>query len=189
MYVSDISLNFRIYDLETDKWCEGQTATKFTKYASFFAGVTSGVYAPENVYVFGLTEIDQDTVQTFTWVYDPACDVWSTAKPRPIGNMYNGLNCIVTIADILYIVGENGTIEQYVPVGYNSLDCLTSSATSNITTAIAVAPSNGHWSESTLRTFISNETTVIAVATGLLICFIVVSLCLYFNKRGTRLQV
>ncbi|MDR2707999.1 MAG: hypothetical protein LBB87_04565, partial [Nitrososphaerota archaeon] len=118
MHVDNLPLNFRIYDPETDKWSEGQTATNLTKGYGLFVGATYGVHAPKNGYVFGMEPVNIDTVQMFTWIYNPAEDVWLTAKPMPI--LLPGLNSVVAVDDILYIIGECGTIDQYVPIGYST---------------------------------------------------------------------
>jgi len=120
MHVDNLTLSFRIYDTMTDKWSEGQTATKLTKNAILLVGETSGVYAPKKVYVFGWNQVNIDTFQPFTWVYDSVDDVWTTAKPISLKTLYSGVYSVVVVDDIFYVINRYGTVvEQYVPVGYN----------------------------------------------------------------------
>ncbi|MDR2720187.1 MAG: hypothetical protein LBC03_05250, partial [Nitrososphaerota archaeon] len=72
-----------IYDPNTDMWGEGKTSPMFAKSGVQLFGITSGVYAPAKIYVFGYEQLDTDTLQTITWIYDPANNVWSTAKAIP----------------------------------------------------------------------------------------------------------
>jgi len=117
---SAVPLNLRIYDPETDTWSEIKTGLKSMCFCGLFVGVTSGVYAPKNVYVFGGEQIDRDTYQTFTWVYDPIGDTWSTAKPMSMETLNSGLRNIIVVDDVFYVINEYGTVvEQYVPVGYD----------------------------------------------------------------------
>jgi hypothetical protein len=171
MHVDNLPLNFRIYDPETDKWNEGQTATKLAKGTSLFVGATYGVYAPKNGYVFGVEYSDIDTAQTLTWIYNPADDAWLTAKPMPIEKIHNGLNCVVVVDDILYIIGEYGTIDQYVPIGYRG------------TVYATPTPSNSGSSETSEPNH--TLTYIVVAALSLTIGTVTVGLFLYFKKEGT----
>jgi hypothetical protein len=181
MHVDNLPLNFRIYDPETDKWSEGQTATKLTKNAILFTGATSGVYAPKNVYVFGWEQIDYDTVQTFTWLYNPADDVWSTAKPMPIETVYNRLNFVAFVDDILYIIGEYGAVDQYVPIGYDPRGYSTRPTATSVVSegTSSPAPSESSWS------FLAGS--IVVAATVLTVCVVVTSV-LFFYLRKKRKQ-
>jgi len=176
MHVNDFSLSFRIYDPVMDSWSEGQTVNKLASYAVLFVGITSGVYAPKNVYVFGWEQINAgDTVQTFTWVYDHVCDVWLTAKSAPIANIFNGIKCIVTIDDVMYVIGESGTVKQYVPVGYDPLGYLAPPVVSNGITSPVLTESEAH------GTFLT--VFVVVTAAVLTICAIVMMLLFYLKER------
>jgi hypothetical protein len=119
-------LRVRFYDPLSDVWHEGKTTDEHIFATNpIFNGtkviVTSGVYAPKNIYVLGIeaTKGDLMNVKPFTWVYEPVGDVWSTAKvvdTTPYIREYT----MVVIDDVFYIVGSVFNV-KYVPVGYNSL--------------------------------------------------------------------
>ena len=142
MYVNNAPLNFRIYDPETDKWREGQTVTKLMPNYCRFVGATSGVYAPENVYVFGGEQIDGYNGKAFAWFYDIVGDVWSTAKTLPIPTMISSVSLVV-VDDIFYLIGEYGAVRQYVPIGYNPQGYPTPTSSSNINTSFVSSEPSG----------------------------------------------
>jgi N-acetylneuraminic acid mutarotase len=101
-----------IYDTETDNWSEGTSGP--TVVVEGAAEATTGVKAPQRVYVLGLAFTNQ--------VYDPKTDAWATATPMPTNRMYFG---VAVVNDVLYAIagylssGEiTGVNEQYYPIGY-----------------------------------------------------------------------
>ncbi|MDR2707369.1 MAG: hypothetical protein LBB87_01285 [Nitrososphaerota archaeon] len=88
-------------------------------------GVTTGRYAPVNVYVLGRTSLDEPLTNQ---VYNTADDVWSTAKGMLTHRQDFG---VAVVDDVLYVIGGNNygwrgggadilsLNEQYVPIGYN----------------------------------------------------------------------
>ncbi|MCL2359657.1 kelch repeat-containing protein [Candidatus Bathycorpusculum sp.] len=125
-YDRTATVDVAIYDPKTDKWSKGKTQEigllKSGAWSGItVAGVTTGAYAPKNIYVFGFKEGQQ-----FTWVYDPVNDMWSTAKAMPSMGVYGGVAHVdvAEVADILYVFGQHTAISeiymmQYVPIGYN----------------------------------------------------------------------
>lgn len=81
-------------------------------------GVTSGIYAPQRVYIFTSNFINKTTS---TLVYDPTKDTWSVNEGMPTMRYSCG---VAVVDDVLYIIGGSipgqplSTNEQYVPLGY-----------------------------------------------------------------------
>jgi hypothetical protein len=128
-----------IYDPKNDVWQEGAPCPTIIYDGA--AGVTSGVYTPQNVYVLGTGRPSgQSRSVMVTLVYDPVGDIWSSAEAMPTYRRDFGVavvdDVLYTIGgwsdDILYTIenpdGEYWTgagiktplpvIEQYVPFGY-----------------------------------------------------------------------
>ncbi|MCL2288154.1 MAG: hypothetical protein FWC33_03095 [Candidatus Bathyarchaeota archaeon] len=99
------ALKSLIYDPKTDEWSEGKTVTTLTGRG--VAVATTGVYAPQKVYVLG-----EDQILT----YELATDNWSiVVQTGPSIDRF----CAAVIDDVVYVIG--GSInEQYVPIGYNA---------------------------------------------------------------------
>ncbi|MCL2641924.1 MAG: hypothetical protein FWD52_00175 [Candidatus Bathyarchaeota archaeon] len=155
-----------IYNSKTDSWSEGKTSPMFTNSGDQIFGVTSGVYAPVKVYVFGYTQLDLDTVQAVTWVYDPAKNVWSTANALQMDRQVStqSFDKLVIADDIYYLMGKGGLNEQYTPIGYS--------------------PETGHLlykSSSTGRDQSLNITAIVTIV----LTISVVTVCLfgYFRKK------
>ncbi|MCL2173313.1 MAG: hypothetical protein FWB84_06730 [Candidatus Bathyarchaeota archaeon] len=114
--VSD-HIGLRIYDPKTNDWSEGKTSPEYVIFAAgVSAGVTTGVYAPEKVYIFGTAytgDYDKYGTQPFACVYDPMHDSWSTVNASDLGR-------VAVVDDLLYIVGTS-SLKQYVPLGYDPL--------------------------------------------------------------------
>jgi hypothetical protein len=117
-----------IYDPMLDKWSEGESGPETYVYGYIFAEVTSGVYAPKKLYVFGYEQNDQ-SLQAFTWVYDPVNDVWSTAKAMPACSVIAAdqrTYKLVVADDLFYMIGGNNFNAQYIPIGYSPGDLVSS---------------------------------------------------------------
>ncbi|MCL1970517.1 MAG: hypothetical protein FWF66_03555 [Candidatus Bathyarchaeota archaeon] len=105
-----------IYNAETDMWSEGDLASDF-ETSNAAAGATTGIYAPQNVYVFsGGTST--------TLRYEPTTDTWSAVAPMTSTRLSFG---VANIDDVLYVIGgldseleTLSTNEQYIPIGYNT---------------------------------------------------------------------
>jgi len=109
-----------IYDTETDNWNEGTSEP--TAVVEGAAGATTGLRAPQRVYVLGLA-VNQHPTPSTNQVYDPETDAWATATPMPTNRTHFG---VAVINDVLYAIGGylyssgevTGVNEQYYPIGY-----------------------------------------------------------------------
>jgi hypothetical protein len=112
-----------IYDTETDSWSGGKSGPVVVVQGA--AGATTGVKAPQRVYVLGLmVEVLLPTV--VSQVYDPMADAWATATSMPVTRSDFG---IAVVNDILYVIGGYlrssrhvtpvAVNEQYTPIGYS----------------------------------------------------------------------
>ena len=143
--------NTMIYDPKTDTWREG-TSCPLIIYDGA-AGVTSDVYAPQRVYILGTGRPSGQSLSVmFTLIYDPAQDIWSTAKAIPTYRRDFG---VAAVDDILYVIG--GWIgdgwtreclsvnEQYAPFGYTgtlpSVTSVPSTASANTSLETSDGPS------------------------------------------------
>lgn len=141
-------VGIHIYDSKTNVWSERNMSPKqgiFHGDLISVIGVTSGVYAPKQAYVFGYVNlppniakndfIDKGTIPIFTWVYDPENNDWLTAETllthNPPFNSYS--EKLVVIDDIFYLMGRNVSFDsgnapsetdivvfQYVPANWGS---------------------------------------------------------------------
>jgi hypothetical protein len=110
----------QIYDAETDSWSLGADG------GGGVAGATSGVLAPERIYVFG---------EASTQAYNTADDNWTAGVSMPTARMNFG---VAVVDDVLYTIGgythgdlyllygvgpfaPSAVIEQYTPFGYGTV--------------------------------------------------------------------
>ncbi|MCL1970215.1 MAG: hypothetical protein FWF66_01970 [Candidatus Bathyarchaeota archaeon] len=136
-YTFDAALNARynykvmIYNPKTELWCAGASGDKVAHLGA--AGATVGLYAPQKVYILGLTS-GTNFFSSTNRVYDSVSDAWSYAKDMP--TLRKGFG-IAVVDDILYVVGgytsddfsllsgssifDSALNEQYVPIGYGSI--------------------------------------------------------------------
>jgi MFS family permease len=117
------------YDPKNDVWSEEKTGPSGGS-TIFDVGVTTGVYAPQKVYVLKHTGDGDANNWTFNGVYDPFSDKWSTAKSLPVAT---GYWTIVIIDDVLYAINPSLTY-QYIPLGYGTI----SSAHEQFTLIVAI---------------------------------------------------
>ena len=101
-------------------------------------GATSGIYAPQRVYVMG---VKSSTSPSFpeNQAYDPITNAWTEATPMPMVREYFG---VAVVSDTLYAIGgllvtytydstgkyiqssqatPTNINEQYIPLGYGTL--------------------------------------------------------------------
>jgi hypothetical protein len=109
-----------IYDTETDSWSGGVSGS--TVVALGAAAATTGVKAPQKVYVFG---VSGQPLKMSSHVYDLESDVWATATAMPTYRYDFG---VAVVNDVLYVIGgylrsssdvtPTAVNEQYIPIGY-----------------------------------------------------------------------
>jgi hypothetical protein len=118
-------LGVHIYDSKTNVWREGKAAPKqgfFDGELISVVGVTSGVYTPKQVYVFGYANLQSQLAQNgfidenfpvFTWVYDIENNDWLTAETLQMqGQIFDPFSeKLVVIDDIFYLMGTNGSYD------------------------------------------------------------------------------
>lgn len=113
----------QVYDSKTDTWRYG--ASLPIRVAGAGAVATSGVWAPEIIYVIGAT--DGMVSYDFNLVYDPKTDSWSTGASMPTARGYLG---VAVVDDVLYVIGGTGwnyleppvsVNEKYTPIGYGTV--------------------------------------------------------------------
>jgi N-acetylneuraminic acid mutarotase len=102
-----------VYDPETDSWSEKQAVSPILNY--IVTGVTSGIHAPQKIYV--PTVFD-------TYVYNPISDTWSSAKTMFTPRTDFG---VAVVDDILYVIGglthtTTGIASSYMNEQYVSFD-------------------------------------------------------------------
>jgi N-acetylneuraminic acid mutarotase len=117
-----------IYDTQTDTYREASTPPKsYSSRITSVAIATTGVYAPQRVYILGL----KHGIFNSNTVYDPINDTWLTAKALPVYREGFG---VAVVDDVIYIIGGQhralgnlvffiplkaiSTNQQYIPVGY-----------------------------------------------------------------------
>jgi N-acetylneuraminic acid mutarotase len=112
-----VTLN-QIYTPATDTWDFGQTIPTGLWHAD--SGVTTGVFAPERIYVLGGSYYS--FAYNLTQIYDPEVDGWTTGTPMPTPRWSLS---VAVVDDELYAIGgktEEDTYsvvnEKYTPHGY-----------------------------------------------------------------------
>jgi N-acetylneuraminic acid mutarotase len=138
---SDMAIDkVQIYDCNTDSWSYGASLPISLVWSS--ASVTSGVYAPQRIYVIGGKEA---VSYNYTWIYNPENNSWSKGAdlPTPRGSLG-----VSVVDDILYAIGGSGKIngdnpvpvnERYVPVGYSRVDSGSDSAFGSLSPVLVIA--------------------------------------------------
>ncbi|MCL1976575.1 MAG: hypothetical protein FWG55_00455 [Candidatus Bathyarchaeota archaeon] len=165
-----------IYNVETDEWREGKTETTLS-CANDNAGATTGVHAPQKIYVFSGSNNNL--------IYDPALDTWSTANAMPSNRSHFG---VAVIDDVLYVIGgldydlvtALAINEQYIPIGYHdTLPPVTSPPTPSESSDVFVSsePEPSETSRSFLTDFVG---AVLVLVAGL----VLVGVFLYFRRSG-----
>jgi N-acetylneuraminic acid mutarotase len=142
IYVITSNLN-QIYDAENNSWSLGTPAPLPAVFGS--AGATTGLNAPERVYVFG-ADADlpfwQLTTRGFTaQSYDPKTDSWTACASIPTGR-YSA--SVAVVDDLVYVIGGfttefrtdrltlnpiytySAVNQQYTPFGYGTVPLVVS---------------------------------------------------------------
>jgi N-acetylneuraminic acid mutarotase len=140
IYVITSSLT-QIYDAENDSWSTGAPAPLPTVFPS--AGATTGLFAPERIYVFGhgvdtkMPYWQLTTTRNFiAQSYDPQTDTWTVCVSVPTGRFDAS---VAVLNDKLYVIGGfnlefptdrftlnalytySAVNEQYTPFGYGTV--------------------------------------------------------------------
>ena len=112
------------YDAETDNWNE--VASSKNAVISGASGATTGVKAPQKVYVFGLKVASAGNTAV-SLVYDPETSTWAMAASMTLTRSDFG---VAVVDDILYAIGgylrsslyapPTAANEQYIPFGYGT---------------------------------------------------------------------
>jgi N-acetylneuraminic acid mutarotase len=120
----------QVYDTKTDTWSTASPCPYCPNWGAS-AAVTSGVLAPERIYVMGGYS-GGPSVYDYNRVYNPENDSWSLAESMP-----TGLQGFVAVAvnDKIYTLGgktgpnypdfggfQTDYTYQYTPIGYGTLD-------------------------------------------------------------------
>ena len=94
----------RIYDPSTNKWSFGAPIP--TAITDIVAEATTGLMAPEAIYVFGASSVNS------TQVYVPKTNSWTTGAGVPGLPYYSA---VVNVNDVLYVIG--GEYSEFVGSG------------------------------------------------------------------------
>jgi N-acetylneuraminic acid mutarotase len=121
-----INVNFtQIYDPMADTWSLG--APMPTTVLDAAAGATTGVMAPNRIYVFGGVPDGQMSGSNLTQVYDPGTNSWMYGTQKPVAR--EALT-VAVVNDTLYALGGQEIVsapsspfvnEQYTPFDYGTL--------------------------------------------------------------------
>jgi N-acetylneuraminic acid mutarotase len=101
-----------VYNPANDTWAKKKSIPPFdfsdTYNSNYIVGVTSGVYAPQKVYIFSQASIYAHG----NYVYDPIGDTWSTVKQAPV--LLNSCG-VAVVDDVLYIIGQGAVETDFIP--------------------------------------------------------------------------
>jgi len=89
----------QIYDTKTNTWTLGATPPKPVHRSA--AAVTSGLYAPQKIYVIG-GEVGFMQATNTTQIYDPQTDTWSMGASMPTARQRLAL---AVVDDLIYAIG------------------------------------------------------------------------------------
>jgi hypothetical protein len=128
----EYSSKFVSYNPKTDKWSDENSLAFMAESSNSselfkdkgYTGITSGVYAPQRIYVFSTNILGSASNEVL--VYDLVYNNWLTAKGMSANRSDFG---VVVVDDVFYVIGgfidgsttpACATNEQYVPIGYHS---------------------------------------------------------------------
>jgi N-acetylneuraminic acid mutarotase len=150
----------QIYNPATNSWRLGAPIPAIA--LSSGAGATTGVLAPERIYVFGsITPAVYLGASNQNYAYDPTTNSWASGAPMPYACAGPA---VAVVNDLLYIMGDGQNVEQYTPVGYTSPTTVTATADSNATVNLTINGNitNTQMSNVTITTNQSNTTTSVS---------------------------
>lgn len=110
------------YNPDSDSWSEGKSNPVAVVQGG--AGATTGLLAPQKLYLFGLL-VENPFPTVTTQVYDLQSEIWTTASVMQTNRSQFG---VVVVNDILYVIGGYlrssshltplALTEQYTPIDY-----------------------------------------------------------------------
>jgi N-acetylneuraminic acid mutarotase len=117
----NVNLN-QVYDPATDSWSLGAPLPTLVLGAR--AGATTGVMAPERIYIFGGGLNGEIGGTNATQVYNPHSNSWTYGADMPIERVAFS---VAVVNDLLYAIGGEraitapffGNVDQYTPFGYD----------------------------------------------------------------------
>ena len=168
----------QIYDTMTDTWSLGRPMPSVA--IGSVAGVASGVFAPQRVYLLGGWTIGSGTLTNLVQVYDPSTDSWTTAAHMP--SKRTDLS-VAVVNDKLYAIGGESKPKwfgdwltnenlMYTPIGY---------------VAATLSPSTPYSSEEPHEKAEPSQTMVALI--GLVTLAAIVTLLFYLMKYKRRMKV
>jgi N-acetylneuraminic acid mutarotase len=120
------SSHLQIYETEADTWSYG-TSPPSSAGSAGSAAATTGVLAPEQIYVIGVPLVLSPGAPIYSnQAYDPEEDNWAAAADLPTRRFNFG---VAVLNDIFYVIGghtydqpgffaPSAANEQYTPIGY-----------------------------------------------------------------------
>jgi N-acetylneuraminic acid mutarotase len=170
----------QIYDPQTDTWVQGAKEPN-PEWNAAAAGATTGVKAPEMIYVMGgnpgfAPPLDQN------YAYNPKEDRWIIAAPLPAPK---SSFAVAVVNDLVYVIGGTtlnygvitASVEQYTPIGYEA------SASSSLPTP-SLSPTPSQKPTSTPETDQTEPFPTTLVAASVITVFVIgIGLFVYFKKH------
>jgi N-acetylneuraminic acid mutarotase len=188
----DASKTVQIFDPESNQWSNGTSIPTGVSCAG--ACTTSGLFAPERIYVVGGTtrvsggwlsiDPEAESKTDLTQVYDPATGEWSLAAPMLDKRWFVSL---VNVDDLLYAVGgQNGSDDGiYVTERSNMTEVMQRFASTKVQATVKYIPIG--YDETPAASPTPTADTVPAVpflaVSVFAIVIMVVGLLVYFKKR------
>lgn len=177
----------QIYDPATNTWTSGAPIPTSVQLAA--AGATTGVIAPQLIYVIGGVTSGGDGGVTLNQVYDPINDIWELGPSASMPTPRLGLS-IAVVNDTLYALGGSTSqmagplsslaVNQcYIPIGYVTV---ATPSPSQIASSPSPNPSQSPTATAPNQKITPFPTTIVAVVSVALAVVVVGSLLVYFKK-------
>jgi hypothetical protein len=188
----DASKTVQIFDPESNQWSNGTSIPTGVSCAG--ACTTSGLFAPERIYVVGGTtrvsggwlsiDPEAESKTDLTQVYDPATGEWSLAAPMPDKRWFVSL---LNVDDLLYAVGgQNGSDDGiYVTERSNMTEVMQRFASTKVQATVKYIPIgyNETPAASPTPTADTAPAVLFLAVSVFAIVIMVVGLLVYFRKR------